>query len=283
MSTDTDWRSRLDSSFGDGPAHPPVDHRIAAGRRAVVRRRLSAGAAVVGVVAALGVGYAVSAPGPQGRATGPVAVDPTPTPTPTPTPAPTSAPWEDDNPVRYIDGELQIRDGVVVHEHIENPYDYGPPRGSDALDLTYEGKRMWVIAELQRDGYGYSSSVPSNGWASFDDWVADQVHLTTGGDDGWPTTLHLTDDGRVVAAPGAEVLQRTDDPQLGADFAAPGTPTGAALVRPAGEETAYFVVWRVVDGELDVITTAPDDVVGATFDELLSYARSQYAGGEGLR
>jgi len=43
------------------------------------------------------------------------------------------------------------------------------------------------------------------------------------------------------------------------------------------------VVWRVVDGALDVITTPPDDVVGATFEELLSYARSQYASGEGLR
>jgi len=43
------------------------------------------------------------------------------------------------------------------------------------------------------------------------------------------------------------------------------------------------VVWRVLDGELDVITTPPTDVVGATFEELLSYARSQYANGEGMR
>ena len=46
---------------------------------------------------------------------------------------------------------------------------------------------------------------------------------------------------------------------------------------------AYFVVWRVIDGKLDVITTPPDDVTGATFQELLAYARSQYASGEGLR
>lgn len=43
------------------------------------------------------------------------------------------------------------------------------------------------------------------------------------------------------------------------------------------------MVWRVVEGELDVLTTPPSDVVGATFQELLSYARSQYASGEGLR
>ena len=45
----------------------------------------------------------------------------------------------------------------------------------------------------------------------------------------------------------------------------------------------YFVVWRVIDSELDVITTPPRDVVGASFDELLSYARGRYASGEGLR
>ena len=39
----------------------------------------------------------------------------------------------------------------------------------------------------------------------------------------------------------------------------------------------------MVDGELDVITTSPRDVVGATFQELLTSARTQYASGEGLR
>jgi hypothetical protein len=43
------------------------------------------------------------------------------------------------------------------------------------------------------------------------------------------------------------------------------------------------VVWRVIDGTLDVITTPPDDTVGATFEELLSGARARYASGEGLR
>ena len=283
MNTDTDWHDRLDSSFGHGPAHPPVDHRIAAGRRALLRRRLSAGAAVVGVVAALGVGYAVSAPGPQGRATGPVAVDPTSSPSPTPE-APESRPWEDNLTTRYThDGELEIRPGVVVHEHIENPYGWKPPKHSDALDITWRGHRMWTIVELTGTGLSYSSSTPSNGWASFAAYVADQVGTATGGNNGWPETLRLSDRGTVVATAGSKVLQRTDDPQLGASFADPGTPTGAALVQVAAKDQAYFVVWRVIDGKLDVITTPPRDVVGATFEELLTYARAQYASGEGLR
>ncbi len=87
----------------------------------------------------------------------------------------------------------------------------------------------------------------------------------------------------MVASQGSEILQRTDDPQLGDSFAPPGTPTGAAVVRAAEDGVGYFVVWRVVDGELDVITTPPRDVIGATFEQLLTYARGQYANGEGLR
>ncbi|MCW2791165.1 MAG: hypothetical protein JWO76_263, partial [Nocardioides sp.] len=92
-----------------------------------------------------------------------------------------------------------------------------------------------------------------------------------------------TDQGTVVASAGSEILQRTDDPRLGDSFAPPGTPTGAAVVRAAEDGVGYFVVWRVIQGELEVITTPPNDVVGATFEELLTYARGKYASGEGLR
>jgi hypothetical protein len=87
----------------------------------------------------------------------------------------------------------------------------------------------------------------------------------------------------VVPTAGTRVVDRTDDPRLGPDFAPPGATTGAAVVSVTGEEGNYFVVWRVIDGTLDVITTPPADIVGATFDELLSGARARYASGEGLR
>lgn len=273
----------LDEAIGHGPAHRPVEHRIDAGRRALRRRRAAAGLAAFGMVAVLGLGYAVSGAGLLGRASGEVTIDPTPSPAPTPDGKPAVQEWEDHTPIRYLEGALQIRSGVVVHEHIENPYDYRPPRLSDALDLTFEGQRMWIIAERTGNGFGYSSSVPSNGWASFSDWVADQVGEATGGDDGWPDTLRLTDEGTVVASQGSTILQRTDDPQLGESFASPGTPTGAALVRAGQHDLAYFVVWRVLDGELDVITTPPRDVTGATFQEMLASARAKYSSGEGLR
>ena len=114
----------------------------------------------------------------------------------------------------------------------------------------------------------------------------DSVRESSGGDVD-VETLNLFDSGALpefgTTAAGARIVQRTDDPGLGGSFAPAGATTGAALVTVSEDDKSYFVVWRVVDGELDVITTPPRDVVGATFDELLTYARAQYASGEGLR
>ncbi len=268
--TDLDLGERIDRSFGDGPDHRRLERRITAGRRALLRRRLAAGAASVAVVAAFGTAYAVLPTGTEPR-TGEVATDPP--------SSPSSVPWQDDEPVRYRGGELEVRPGVVVHERIDDPFGLEEPRQSVALDLTFEGQRQWVIADAQPDGWGYSSSVPLDDYASFDDWVAEQAGANG---DGWPEVLRLTRDGRVVATEGSEVLQRTDDPELGAEFAPAGTATGAAVVRSGDDGVGYFVVWKVVDGELEVSTAVPSEVVGASFDELLSYARGAFRHGEGL-
>ena len=287
MSLSEQLREELDGSFGAGPAHRPVEETLRSGRRALRRRRLGVAAGALALIASIGTVYAVAADGPGARTTGEVVTDPMPSPTPTPTPArdvtPANQVWARAETVRYsTDGELEVRPGVVVHEHIKNPYGYELPDRSDALDITFDGRRIWTIVELRDDRSSYSGSTPSNGWASFADYVADQPGSTIERH-GWPDTVRLSARGTVVAAVGAEILQRDDAPRLGGSFAPPGTPTGAALVRPAGEEQAYFVVWRVVDGTLDVLTTPPWDVVGATFPELLSSARSEYASGEGLR
>ena len=276
-------QQELEGSFGEGPARQPVEETLRAGRRALRRRRVGAAAGALAVVAALGTGYAVGTAGTQPRTSGEVATDPTPSPSPSTAATPTGKPWAKAETLRYsAAGELEVRPGVVVHEHIENPYGLEPPRRSDALDLTFKGQRVWAIVELRGSDFRYSTSVPSAGWASFADYVADQVGAAPDAN-GWPATLRPTDGGTVIASEGSEILQRTDDPRLGDSFAPPGTPTGAALVRAAEDGVAYFVVWRVVDGELDVITTPPRDVVGATFQELLTAARARYASGEGLR
>ncbi len=55
------------------------------------------------------------------------------------------------------------------------------------------------------------------------------------------------------------------------------------MVQVDGGPLSLFVVWRIIDGELDVITTPPRDLVGATFEEMLGSARAKYAANEGLR
>lgn len=268
----TDIREELDRSFGAGPAQPSLESQLAAGHRALRRRRAGLATAVAAAVVVVGgASYAVVAAGGAADTGGGqqhLAEEPS------------AGPWQRGELLRYTDGELELRPGTTVHEHLENPFGYPAPDRSDALDLTVDGQRQWVLAELRDGKLGYTASVPSNGWASFEAWVSDEVGHTG---DGWPETVRLDADGRVVAAPGAEIVQRTDDPRLGGSFAPADAVTGAAVVEVGGRPPSYFVVWRVVDGELDVITTPPRDVVGATFDELLASARARYASGEGLR
>ncbi|MDP2775634.1 MAG: hypothetical protein Q8O61_18925 [Nocardioides sp.] len=275
----TQLRDELDKSFGDGPPSAPVTTHLEAGRRA--RRRRQTAAAALGTALVLGGGYAALAgTGSTERTSGDVASDPTSSPTPTP---PQEVGW-DLGPVRYRDGALEVHPDAVVHERTANPYEYTAPRASAALDVTFEGRRTWVIAELlKNDEVAYAERVPDTVAMSFAEWVADQAGLVTDPNGEWPDTLVLDDDGAVVASPGSEILQRTDDPALGDNFASPGEPQGAALVR-AADGQSYFVVWRMNDGRLlDVITAPPADVVGATFQEMLSYARTQYANEVGLR
>jgi hypothetical protein len=277
-------QDELDRSFGDGPPPPPIGSHVAAGRRALMRRRVASGVAGLVGAAVLAVSWSAVTPSPP-TGSDQLAGNPTPSATASASEAtdPTEAPWPRGELIRYIGGELKVRPGVIVHEHIRNPYGVEPPALSDALDVTWRGKRQWLMIEKRPlpGGISSSSSTPSNGWASFADYVADQVDVNGGS--GWPDTFQLDDRSRVVPTAGTIVFNRTDEPQLGPEFAPPGATTGAAVVSIAGEEGNFFVVWRVIDGTLDVITTPPDDIVGATFEELLSGARARYASGEGLR
>ena len=277
-------QERLDRSFGEGPPLTPVGSQVVAGRRALRRRRVASGVAGIAAAVVLATSwYAVSPSSLTGSDR--LAGDPTSAETPSASEAtdPTEAPWPRGELIRYVDGELEVRPGVIVHEHIRNPFGFEPPELSDALDVTWRGQRQWLMIEKRPMPRGISSSTstPSDGWASFADYVAD--HVDANGGSGWPETFQLDDRGQVVPTAGTRVFNRTDDPQLGPEFGPPGATTGAAIVSVAGEQGNYFVVWRVIDGTLDVITTPPADSVGATFEELLSGARASYASGEGLR
>ncbi|WP_110240553.1 hypothetical protein [Nocardioides gilvus] len=274
---------QLDRAIGDGPPLTPIDNHVRAGRRALRRRRAATGVAGLAATAVLATGwYAISPSTPSDSDR--LAVDPLSSNTPSASQsatAPAQAPWAERELIRYVDGELQVRPKVVVHEHIKNPYSYASPGLSDALDVTWKGKRQWLL--INRDpvsGGASSATTPDNGWASFAAYVSDQV---SGTGSGWPDTMRITDQGEVVPTAGTQVFDRTDGLDFGPSFAPQGATSGAAIVSPAGEDGRYFVVWRVLDGAFDVLTLGPDEVADQTLDELVAYASVEYISGDGLR
>ncbi len=109
--------------------------------------------------------------------------------------------WPRGEKVRYVGGELQLRAGVTVHEQRANPLGYHPPFTSDGLDISYRGTGTWVLVEVDHSGFGLAESTPSEEWASFDDWLVDQVADARSGPhgSGWPNTLRPDPAGEVVA------------------------------------------------------------------------------------
>jgi hypothetical protein len=116
----TDLQERLDASFDEGPPHRPVEERLAAGRRAVRRRRGTAtiGAAVALAVLAVGPVLLRPAAGGGGGIELPLPL-PTPTTTAAPTPvhlltAPARFVHADTPPVLYLYGRMFRRDRDVT-------------------------------------------------------------------------------------------------------------------------------------------------------------------------
>ena len=174
----------LEKSFLDEPAHRPVEQRIAAGRRLVLRRRLATGAGATAVAAVIcGTAFALAGGGSS--------PSPAPAPAPTFATAPTASPEPADAPVdaggpegdlewgreaAYLgtDGNLQIKPGWTVAERIDEPV--GP--GSVAVEVARGGRLQWFLwdgrgGEIVALGRPTKDGPPDPGFASFAAWVAD--------------------------------------------------------------------------------------------------------------
>jgi hypothetical protein len=281
-----DLQDRLDSSFGSGPAHVPLAPVLAAGQRAVRRRRLAAAGGALAVLAvAGGTGIALAGGHPSA---GPVPATHQPTVAPSPTKDRERAtdtqedppPWGKDEYARILpDGTVQIRPGAVVHDRVDD-YLAGAPRWdvSVALDISYHGDRQWLTVEHLANERGGSSgyTAPSAGWADFRAWVADQGAANgadaTGGD-GYPD---------LVKASAACAFTTVDPARMLAETTT-ALPPGFARAAYVGQEgNSYLVLCRVIDGRPDVIRIHAEKH-GDTLGELLDYAGGKYASGEGVR
>lgn len=162
---------QIETSFGDGPSHRPLEDRLSAGRRARRRRKSTEGLAVVAGVAVLGLAaYTLAPSGSPDTAKDPGFANPS---TATPTDpsvlerlaALEASKWATYDP----DGNVVLGEGVTERRRVPNPLNSPLPEKSVGLELERNGERLWMLLEYEiRDGDGVSSYVPEPAQKSFE-------------------------------------------------------------------------------------------------------------------
>jgi hypothetical protein len=170
-----DLRDRIESSFGDGPPHPPIDVRLEAGRRALRRRRFASSGAIAAVVAALAfTPYAVSRMDDDAAGTIPIARTPSSTPSPSASEnqdrgrrhtSTTIAPGHtyaqnpiprEDSPVRFQGDRLVAKHGAHITARAADPAvsTAAVPAGctARAVAVTDAGTDLFVLGYTCPDG-----------------------------------------------------------------------------------------------------------------------------------
>lgn len=289
MTDALDIESRIDSSFGDGPAAPSLDLLLAEGHRALRRRRMVTG--VAGLAVAIVVGgsaLAVNGNGNEPDARSPYVTEPT-TQTPDPDPwqvVPASNPaiegtelvgWDND-------GGLLVRQGVQVLEYVDNPLEKSAPDRSAGLAVRVDGAEKWLITDYEVDAGGGRSSGTSSeearlSFPTFALWLDDQMAMRHG-----EPTLALVrfgDDGLLEPLAGVTLIRQLADPDIGPAFADEGEETAVAEVRWEGERW-YVLARKSGNGGPEYFPTAAS-VSARTLEEFIPYAHDAYTGGGGLR
>lgn len=174
---DGDLRALIDTSFGDGPEHRPLEATIGAGRRAVRRRATSV---ISAVLAVLMVGGGTAWLTGQGATTG---LDPLPpaseapsttrSTTPTPTPAPVRVRIVElgENDVARIaaPGVLEVDPEATVLETLDDPYGLDAPAWSVALAYELRGETRYLLITTFADEPVHG--MPLGRRPGFEDWV----------------------------------------------------------------------------------------------------------------
>ena len=281
----------IEKSFGDGPLHRPVEERIAAGRRLVVRRRIAVGAGAAGTILLIGGTAWGLAPG-STPSTGP---EPSQTATQPTNKSPgqgtgNEADRKHKDPQSYLtggelatytpDGKVVVRKGWRISQRIPNPYGLQPPAKSVGLELTKGSETYWYILEIEGNGMSSASDPAGNGFATLEAWVASQVALQEGSAPPSPVELR-PGTAELVAVDGATIVRQRPDPEV-PGFAGPGDNTAVAEVRWNGAR--YFVLARQIAGsDPEYFPTSASVPAKPTLESFLDHARKQYGSGEGLR
>ncbi len=159
----TDVRELIETGLEDGPPHAPIEERVAAGRRAVRRRRRGAVAGSAGVMlAAAGLSLALVAPH-GGGGVGPLPRPPRATATPIPVELMVPPPrfiGADTPPVLYLYGRMFKRDQDVTVLATYGEIDHATNHPQGAAIVRVGGRTEWVVVAgnepqrlvVERDG-----------------------------------------------------------------------------------------------------------------------------------
>ncbi len=319
-----DIKDEIDRSFGSGPADGAgdagdgdagVEQLLAAGRRALRRRRLAvAGAALATVAVVGGTAWAATGAG-SDRADGvPVATRPgatqdasraaDPSTGPTPSEQPRAERTPSNAEIDHALGDLNLvsydDSGAVVIDHratlvarIDNPFHLDPPQKSVGVAVRFRGVTYWYALSYAGDG----SSGGALAWAggqkeSFRTWVRGESGTASGpesvGRPVLPGIAHLDlvefvgDTEQLRPVKGATILEQRAHVSVGDSFAGPDDHTAVAEVE-AADGQRYYVIARSFDGKPGQYIAVPKAKGGATIDDFLQMARKRYAeGGGGL-
>lgn len=162
-----------------------------------------------------------------------------------------------DELVTWRSGVLDPAPGVTVVRRVDDPV---PGNDSLALALSSHGVTTWMLLTEGGDAASWMRESDS-GWATFDQWLQDEVALRSG--DRGLQLVELGDDGTVTPAlDGVEVLERQADPDLKAyGTAAQGAVSAVALVE--WQDARWFVLAIGGDGPDSVTTVAVSKAGGA--------------------
>jgi hypothetical protein len=256
------------------PAPLAIDDLLRDGRRARTRRRLTVGAGAVAAALVIGGTAWTLAAGDSD-----VATDPPPIAGQT---TPTAAPVLEGGELAGYgpDGELVIRTGWHVTQRIPNPMGSRAPEESVALELTDGTKTYWYLLHRDSDGYGATSDPAQKGYATFQEWVDDQVGANQ--PDPIGQALDLGPDGRLTSSDDAV---RIVDQRVGVDIGLDGwAPEDTTVAELRLDGVRWFVAARNhVRGGWELAPPIDTPKAGTTLDSYVDYLRAQYASGEGVR
>ncbi|GAA4670773.1 hypothetical protein [Nocardioides nanhaiensis] len=252
-----DLSDHLERLAAHEPPVRPAHEHLAAGRRALRRRRVAELGAVTAVLAVLVGGWAVVGDGGSSRATEPPAAPPTTSRAPMPPPEGEWAQWQD--------GAVRLADGVEELDRID------AGRDGVGLELRAGDDVRWYLVDRRR-------TTSFDAYVAFDslaDWVSDQTF--PGGPAARAALVRLAPDGTLAPGrPGVEIIEQVASPDLPDSYDGGNLVTAAALVEVDGERT-----WLLArdPAATDVITVAL--ARASTLDDFLAFARERYADGPG--